>query len=158
MSSLNIALSIFSDTHVSVFNFSSSINLSLLLLLLSFIPGESDHVSYKKNKSSCSIYELKATLGHLCVVLTIQGLNPMFHLYPDPIIVISIIYCVSLIFFQFLVTLVIRWRIYYLPYHNMVSIQYFLMTKTYIFDDCTSRFTFIIGEFLCFNCRLLPID
>ena len=70
---------------------------SLLLLLLSVIPGESNHVSYMADKFSCSIYELKATLGHLCVVLTIQGLNPMFDLYPDPIIVISVIYCVSLL-------------------------------------------------------------
>ena len=97
MSSLNIAPSVFSDTHVLVFTFSSAITLSLLLLLLSVLPGESDHVSYMTDKSSCSIYKLKASLGHLCVVLIVQGLHPMFDLYPDPIIVISVIYCVSLL-------------------------------------------------------------
>ena len=97
MSSLNIALFVFSDTHVSVFTFRSAITLSFLLLLLSVIPGESDHVSYMKNKSSCSIYKLEAALGHLCVVLIVQGLYPMFDLYHDPIIVISVIYCVSLL-------------------------------------------------------------
>ena len=92
MSSLNIALFVFSDTHVSVITFRSAITLSFLLLLLSVIHGESDHVSYMTDKSSCSIYRLKDALGHLCVVLIIQGLHPMFHLYPDPIIVISVIY------------------------------------------------------------------
>ena len=97
MLSLNIALSVFSNTHVSVFTFSSAIT-SSLLLLLSVIPGESYHVSYMADKSSCSIYELKAALGHLYVMLTVQGLKLMFDLYPDPIIVISVIYCVSLLF------------------------------------------------------------
>ena len=46
MSSLNIALSAFSDTHVSVFTFSSAITWSFLLLLLSVLPGEFDHVPY----------------------------------------------------------------------------------------------------------------
>ena len=68
--------------------FRSAITLSFLLLLLSVIPGESDHVSYMTDKSSCSIYELKDSLGHLCVVLTVQGLNPMFDIYLDPIIVL----------------------------------------------------------------------
>ena len=78
--------------------FCSAITLSFLLLLLFVIPGEYDHVSYMTDKSSCSIYELKAALGHLCVMLTVQGLNPLFDLYPDPIIVISIISSVSLPF------------------------------------------------------------
>ena len=63
MSSLNIALSIFFDTHVSVFTFSSAITSSLLLLLLSVIPGKSDHVSYTTDKYSCSIYKVKSCLG-----------------------------------------------------------------------------------------------
>ena len=67
MSSLNIALSVFSDTHVSVFIFNSAITSSFLLLLFSFIPRESDHVSYMTDKSSFSIYPLYAALGHLCV-------------------------------------------------------------------------------------------
>ena len=63
MSSLNIALSVFFDTHVSVFTFSSAITSSFLLLLLSVLPGESDHVSYMTDKSSCSIYKFKSYLG-----------------------------------------------------------------------------------------------
>ena len=62
MSSLNIALSIFLDTHVSVFTFSSGIT-SSLLLFLSVIPGESNHVSYMTNKSSCFTYKVKSFLG-----------------------------------------------------------------------------------------------
>ena len=120
MSSVNIALSIFSDTHVSVFTFSSAITLSLLLLLLSVILGESDHVSYMIDKSSCSIYKFNSCLGHLFVVLTVQLLNSMSDLYPDPIIFVSIITCVS----------IITWRIYCLPYHSMVTHRHFLTTKT----------------------------
>ena len=97
MSSLNIVLSVFSDTHVSVFTFCSAITLSFLLFLLSVIPGESDHVSYMTDKSICSIYEYNVALGHLCVMLTVQGFNAMFDFYPDPIIVIYVIYCVSLL-------------------------------------------------------------
>ena len=63
MSSLNITLSIFFDTHVSVFTFSSAITSSLLLLLLWILPGEYDHVSYMTDKSSCSIYKLQSCLG-----------------------------------------------------------------------------------------------
>ena len=63
MSSLNIALSIFFDTHVSVFTFSSSITSSFLLPHLSVLPGESDHVSYMIDKSSCTIYKVKSYLG-----------------------------------------------------------------------------------------------
>ena len=77
MSSLNIALSVLSDTHVLVFTFSLAITSSFLLLHLSVIPGEFDHVSYMIDRSSCSIYKLTAALGHLCVVLIVQGLYPM---------------------------------------------------------------------------------
>ena len=99
MSSLNIALSVLFDTHVSVFTFSSAITSSLLLLLLSVILGEFDHVYYMTDESSCSIYKLKAALGHLYVMLTVQGLNSMSDLYPDPIIILSVIHftCVSLL-------------------------------------------------------------
>ena len=96
MSSLNIALSIFFDTHVSVFTFRSAITLSFLLLLLSVIPGESNHVSYMTDRSSCSIYKLNVALGHLCVVLTIQGLKTVSDLYPNSIIVVSVTTYVSL--------------------------------------------------------------
>ena len=63
ISSLNIALSIFSDTHVLVFTFTSAITSSLLLLLLSVLLGEFDHVSYMTYKSSCYIYKVKSYLG-----------------------------------------------------------------------------------------------
>ena len=74
--------------------FSSIITLSFLLLHLSVIPGEYDHVSYMTDRSSCSI--LYDALGHLCVVLTVQQLNLMSDLYPDPIITVYVITCVSL--------------------------------------------------------------
>ena len=68
MSSLNIALSVIFDTHVSVFTCSSAITSSLLLLLLSVLPGESDHVSYMTNKFSCPLYKVKCFLGSsLCL-------------------------------------------------------------------------------------------
>ena len=62
-SSLNITLSVLFDTHVSVFTFSSSITSSFLLLHFFVIPGESDHVSYMIDKSSCIIYKVKIYLG-----------------------------------------------------------------------------------------------
>ena len=74
MSSLNIALFFFRYPCFSV-HLCLAITLSFLLLL-SIIPGESDHVSYMADKSSCSLYKLCAALGHLCGVLTIQGLFP----------------------------------------------------------------------------------
>ena len=40
--------------------------------------------------------KLKDALGHLCVMLTVQGLNPIFDLYHDSIIVVSVTTCVSL--------------------------------------------------------------
>ena len=95
MSSLNIALFVFQYPCFSV-HLCSATTLSFLLLL-SIIPGESDHVSYMIDKSSCPIYLLYAALGHLCVMLIVQGLYLMFDLYPDPIIVISVLYCVSLL-------------------------------------------------------------
>ena len=78
MSSLNIALFVFRYPCFSV-HLCSAIALSFLLLL-SVIPGESDHVSYMTDRSGCSIYPLYDALGHLCVVLTIQG----FFLMSDP--------------------------------------------------------------------------
>ena len=95
MSSLNIALFAFRYPCFSVY-LCSAITLGFLLLLLFVIPGESDHVSYMTDKSSCSI--LYAALGHLCVVLTVQGFLPMSDLSPDPITIISVV-LVSPLFF-----------------------------------------------------------
>ena len=75
MSSLNMALFEPSDNHVSYFKF--------LLLHLSFIHGEFDHVSDMTDNSSCPIYKLKYALGHLCVMLTFQGYIPSSVYYPD---------------------------------------------------------------------------
>ena len=97
MSSLNIALFSFRYPCFSI-HLCSAITLSFLLLLLSIIPGESDHVSYMIDKSSCSIYPLYAALDHLCVVLTVRGLYLMFDL-PDPITFISIIHLLVSPFF-----------------------------------------------------------
>ena len=98
MSSLNIALFVFRYPCFSV-HLCSTITLSFLLLLLSIIPGESVHVSYMTDKSSCSIYSLYATLGHLCVVLTVQRLYLLFDLSPDPITIISVIHLLVSTFF-----------------------------------------------------------
>ena len=76
-----------------------SYHLELLLLHFSFIHGESVHVSYMTDKSSFSIYPLYAALGHLCVVLPVQGLYSMFDLSPDPIIVRSVIHLLVSPFF-----------------------------------------------------------
>ena len=51
------------------------------------------------DKSSCSIYPLYAALGHLCVMLTVQGLYLMSKLLPDPITVISVIHLLVSPFF-----------------------------------------------------------
>ena len=97
MSSLNIELLVFRYPCFSV-HLCSAITLSFRLLLLSIIPGESDHVSYMTDRSGCSIYLLYTALGHLCVVLTVQGLNPISDLYPDLIIVVSVTTCVSFLY------------------------------------------------------------
>ena len=129
MSSLNIALfclpiSMFQCTSVFSYHFES------LLFLLSFIYGESDHVSYMTDKSSCSICKLKNALGHHYVVLTIQGFIPSSDYYPDSIIILSEYYLFLPSRIQFLVTLVICWRIHYLPHHSIVSHHHFLKTNT----------------------------
>ena len=51
------------------------------------------------DKSSCSIYPLYAALGHLCVVLTVQGLYLVSDLSPDPITIISVIHLLVSTFF-----------------------------------------------------------
>ena len=96
MSSLSIALFVFSDTHVSVFTFISAITLSFLLLLLSVLHRGSDLVSHMKISLVVLSAKLKAALGHLCVVLTVQGFIPASDFYLDPVIVLSDITCVYL--------------------------------------------------------------
>ena len=80
MSSLNKALSELPNTHVSFFYFQLIYYFEFLLFHLSFIHGEYDHVSYMTDKSSCPIYLLYAALGHLCVVLNVQGFFPKYDL------------------------------------------------------------------------------
>ena len=64
MSSLNIVLYELSDTHVSVYTFSFSYHFYFSYSsACSMIHGESDHVSYMTDKSSCPIYEVKSFLG-----------------------------------------------------------------------------------------------
>ena len=96
MSSLNITLSELFNTHVSVYTFNLVITLIFLLLNLSFIHGEYDIVSYMTDKSSCPICKLKYALGHLYVMLTIQGFIPSSDYYLDSIIILSDITCVYL--------------------------------------------------------------
>ena len=103
--------------------------------------------------------KLKAALGHLYVVLTVQRFIPTSDYYPDSIIILSKHYLCLPSFIQFLVILVIHWRIYFLPHHGMVSHRHFLKMKTYSFDDGTLGFTIIIGELLFFSCQFhLLID
>ena len=95
MSSLNIAFSVLFDTHVSVFNFSSSINSSFLLLHLSVIPGESDHVSYMTDKSSCSICKVKKLP---CAIFVSCSLFKDLFLHLIYILIPSLSYLIFLVF------------------------------------------------------------
>ena len=88
ISSLNIALSELFDTHVLVYTFSSAITLHFLLLHLSFIQGEFDHVSYMTYKSICSICKSKYSLVHICIMLTVQGSIPSCYYYLDSSIIL----------------------------------------------------------------------
>ena len=130
MPSLNIALFPFFDTHVLVYTFSSTIILSFLFLHLSFIHGESDHVSYMTDKSSCPICKVKSALGHLSVVLIHQGSIPSSDYYPNSIIILFEYYLCLPSCIQFLVTLMICWRIHFLPHHSMIFHQHFLKMET----------------------------
>ena len=96
MSSLNISLPELFDTHVSVYTLSSAITSIFLLLHLSFIHGEYDHVSYMTYNYSYPICKLKYSLGHLCDVLIVQGFVPSSDYYPNSIIILSDINCVYL--------------------------------------------------------------
>ena len=133
MSSLNIALFVFFDTHVSVFTLRSTITSSLLLLLLSVLPGESDHVSYMTDKSSCSIY-VSCLLFKLSWVISVSCL-----LFKDLTQYLIYILIPSL---SYLLSLVSPF-LYPVPshscdpledllasYHSMVLHQHFLTTKT----------------------------
>ena len=129
MSSLNIALfclpiSMFQCTSVFSYHFES------LLFLLSFIYGESDHVSYMTDKSSCPIYyTLPWVISVSCSLFKDSSHYLIYNLIQSPLYLLSFSLCLPS-FAQFLVTLVIRWRIYCLPYHSMVQFQHFLMTNT----------------------------
>ena len=133
MSSLNIALSKLFYTHVSVYTFSSSITSIFYSSTYPLYLGNLINFSYMKDTSSCSIFKLKAALGHLYVVLTIQGFIPVFAYYPYSIIILCDYYLCLPSLIQFLVTLVICWRIQCLPHHHTFSHQYLLKTKTYSF-------------------------
>ena len=63
MSSLNKALFELPDAYVLIFHFNLSYYFKFLLLHLSFIHGEYDHVSYMIDKSSYIIYKFKSFLG-----------------------------------------------------------------------------------------------
>ena len=79
MSSLNIALSKISDTHLSVYTFGSA-STSSFLLHFSFIRGESDHVSYMTDKSSCPICKVKSCLGSYLCRAHCSRIHPCFYL------------------------------------------------------------------------------
>ena len=153
MSSLNIALFELSDTHVLVYTFSSAITLSFY-------------------SSTCPLYMGNMIMSPTCqinlVVLSASQKMPWVIfvsclLFKDlslhlliiliPIIILFEYYLCLPSHIQFLVTLVICWRIHCLPHHSKVSHQYFLKTKTQSFDDGTLGFTIITGELLCFSCQ-----
>ena len=108
------------------------------------------------DESSCSIYPLYDALGHLCVVLTVQGFIPVSAYYPDSIIILSDITCVYL---------------YPVPSQSCDPLEDLLPSSSQygfssalpddedveFFDDRTLGFTFIIGEFLFFSYQLSPI-
>ena len=80
MSSLNIALSKLFDTHVSVYTFSPTITSNFLVLYLYFLHGESDHVSYMTDKSSCPICKVKSYLGSSLCRAHCSRIYPCFYL------------------------------------------------------------------------------
>ena len=96
MSSLNIKPSEIFDTHVAVYTFSSAITSSLYSSTCSLYLGNLIMSPTWQISLVVLSIKLKAALGHLYVMLTVQGINSMSDLYPDPIIVVSIITYVSL--------------------------------------------------------------
>ena len=96
MSFLNIAPTVFSNTHVSLFTFGSAITSSFYSSSCQFYLG--NMIMSPRWLISLVVLpiKLKYALGHLCVMLTIQGFIPASDLYPDPIIFLSYITCVSL--------------------------------------------------------------
>ena len=129
ISSLNKALSIFFDTHASVLTFSSAITSSFLLLLLSVLPGESDHVSYMTDKSSCFICKVKKPPW------VISGSCSLFKDLTQCLIYIlipSLLYLLSLVS-PFLYPIPSHscdpLEDLFIPYHSMVLHQHFLMTN-----------------------------
>ena len=94
MSSLNIALFELFDTHVSVYTFSSAITLSLLLLQFPFMPGESHHVSYMTDKSSCLICKVKKLPSVIFVSCSLFKDLSLFLLF---ILIPSLSYLISLV-------------------------------------------------------------
>ena len=130
MSSLNIALSELSDTHVSVYTFSLAITSSFdcstcPLYMGNMIMSPTSQISvvvlYASQKLPWVIYVpcslFKDLSLHLLIILI-------------PIIILSNYYLCLPSRIQFLVTLVICWRIHCLPHHSTVFHQYFLKMKT----------------------------
>ena len=89
MSSLNIALfclpiSMFQCTSVFSYHFES------LLFLLSFIYGESDHVSYMTDKSSCPIYyTLPWVISVSCSLFKDSSHYLIYNLIQSPLYLLS---------------------------------------------------------------------
>ena len=112
-------------------HFQFQLSLQVFLLLhLSFIHGESDHVSYMTDKSSCPICKVKSCIGSsLCRAHCSRIYPYIWSISSSHHCPIWYYLCIPS-FIQFLVTLVIHWRIYFLPHHNMVSHQHFLKMNT----------------------------
>ena len=130
MSSLNITLFEISNTHVLVYTFSSDFTSSFY-------------------SSTCPLYMGNLIMSPTCqislvVLSTSQNLPlvismscSLFKDFPLHLFIILILIIILSEYYlcipshiHFLVTLVICWRIHYLPHHSMVSHQHFLKMKT----------------------------
>ena len=130
MSSLIIALSELFDTHVLVYPFSSAITSSLYsstcpLYMGNLIMSPTCQISLVVLSTSQNI---PWVISMLCSLFKDLSLHLFIILIL--IIILSKYYLCIPSRIHFLVTLVICWRIHYLPHHSMVSHQHFLKMKT----------------------------
>ena len=131
MSSLKKELSELSNTHLSVYTYISAITLSFYsstcpLYMGNLIMSPTWQISLVV-LSIC--YTLPWVISVSCSLFKDSSHYLIYSLIQSPLYLLSFSLCLPS-FAQFLVTLVIRWRIYCLPYHSMVQFQHFLMTKT----------------------------
>ena len=109
------------------------------------------------DKSSSPICKLKASLGHLCVVLTVQGYIPSSDYYPDSSIILS--------------ESLISTFPYPFPSHSCDLLEDLFPSSSQYgfssalpededleFDYGTLGFATIIAELLCFSCQFYSLS